>query len=85
MSLDDLWQKAKEFEYPINDREELMKLLGKFRLEFEENEYDAQSIALEINAYPIKDAAGLIHAFLVEEEAYSEEEGRELDETLGEF
>ncbi|MBD3259827.1 hypothetical protein GF371_04335 [Candidatus Woesearchaeota archaeon] len=85
MSLDDLWKKAKDFKYPINDRDELMKLLGDFRLEFEENEFDARDIALEINAYPIKDAAGLIHAFLVEEEAYSEEEGKELDETLGEM
>ena len=82
MTLDALWEKAKDFNYPVNDRDELMKLLGDFKLQFEGNEFDARSIALEINAYPIKDAAGLIHAFLLQEEAYSELEGKELDETL---
>ncbi|MBW2987315.1 hypothetical protein KY336_02080 [Candidatus Woesearchaeota archaeon] len=82
MTLDALWEKAKDFQYPINDRDELMKLLGDFRLQFEGNEFDARDIALQISAYPIKDAAGLIHAFLVQEEAFSPTEGKELDETL---
>ena len=83
MSLDVLWEAAKKLRYPVKDRDELTQSLGNLRIKFEGNAFDTRDIALQINEYPIHDPADLIHEFLKEDEAFSEEEGKKLSETLG--
>lgn len=84
MTLDDLYDKVKDAEFPINDREALQALLGDIRVEFRGDTFDARSIALEIRRYPIKDAADLIRDFILCFEEYNPKEGEELQDVMKE-
>ena len=77
------WDAAKKLSFPVNDRDVLIEGLGDLRVKFEGNEFDARDIALQVGAFPIHNAPDLIHLFLKEEDAFSDEEGGALDETLG--
>jgi hypothetical protein len=84
MTLDDLWNAVKGLEYPINKDEDLQNALGDLRIKFEDKEFDARDISLQINQYPIKSAPDLMKDFLTEGEAFSEEEGEAVGEMIEE-
>lgn len=79
MTLDKLYHIAKKAKYPIKDRKELMELIGKEIITFEDKKFDAEEIAVHITEYPIHTASDLIKFFIYEEEeVYNLEEAKEL-------
>ncbi len=82
MSLDDLWSAVKKLKYPVKSSKDLEKALGKLKIKFDGEGLGARDIAMEITQYPIKSAADLIRDFLKDEEEYSLDEAKEVDEVL---
>lgn len=79
MTLDRLYYLARRAKYPINDRKELIKIIGKEEIFFEGKLFDAEEIAVHIDEYPIHTAADLIKFFIEEEvDRYNLEEAKDL-------
>ena len=74
--LEDLWHLVKRFHYPINDKEQLERLLGNFRLHLKHDEFDARDISLQILEYPIHRPSDVIGFFLREQLNYNEADGK---------
>jgi hypothetical protein len=85
MGLDELYKTVKFAMYPIYDREQLEKYLGKIRIEFEKDYYDARDISTMITDYPIKNASHVIELFIkaAAEEYEDEATAREFAKDMG--
>lgn len=70
MSLDALYDQVKDASYPLNDRDELIKVLGNVNVEFEGDFYDARDIGTMVHDYPILKASHLIELFINSAEEY---------------
>ena len=67
MSLDKLYHVMRKAKYPINDRKELIKILGDFKIHIEDNFLDAEELAVHIPHYPLRSVADFFYNFLSEE------------------
>lgn len=83
--LDDLYHKIKFAKFPIYDREQLEGHIGKLRVEFERDYYDARDISTMITEYPIKSLSHFFELFIhaAIEEYQDEDIAREFAKDMG--
>jgi len=68
MSLDKLYEIIKDADFPINDRNEMMDVIGTEIILFKGKYFDAEEIAVHLRGYPFHSPSDVIKAFLEEEE-----------------
>lgn len=69
MTLDKLYDLIKDAKYPINNRDEVTKIIGENTISFENSNFTGKNIGLAIEKYPIHKPADFIKFFI---EAFEE-------------